>query len=282
MIHTLKNWGTLTVVVVGFSSFGTVQAQGPAISQPINNWSYINHSSTALEGALRGQSAVISSAGQATYMDSLASINYAEAYKRAIENSVAVTKAYYERRELREEFLKKYGPKPFAGEARRRAIEYYQPKKMSAQEFNPQLQQVNWPHVLRQDQFAAIVKELDTVFASRNSNNSGDGSTTQRQAAQLCSALDGILRENIENVTPDQYISTKEFIRSVDLEAKTAVQPTLIAKPTIVNEVNEVGATTPVNATTPATESKPEPASAVEKTDSDTTAINLTRTRVTT
>lgn len=227
MIQSMRKWASLGAVVIGVSSYGVVRAQGfaggPAIAAPVANWSYLDHSSTADEGALRGQASVISAAGQTIYMSSLASINFEEAYKRAIENSVALTKAYYERREIREEFMKKYGPRPFVGEARRKAIEYYQPKRLSAQEFNAQKGQVAWPHILRQEQFTAIVKEIDAMFAKRDASNSGDGSLTQRQVAQLCHSLDAILKENIGRVTADQYISSKEFIRSVDLEAKTSL-----------------------------------------------------------
>ena len=272
MIQSMKKWASLGAVVIGVSSYGVVQAQGfasgPAIAAPVANWSYLNHSSTAAEGALRGQAAVISAAGQNTYMSSLASINFEEAYKRAIENSVAVTKAYYERREIREEFMKKYGPRPFVGEARRKAIEYYQPKRLSAQEFKSQKGQIAWPHILRQEQFTAIVTEIDALFASRDANNSGDGSLTQRQIAQLCHSLDGTLKENIGRVTADQYITSKEFIRSVDLEAKTSLPSELTPEPAGAAEEIESG---------PASN---EVAAPVIQGDTNTTSIDSARTRV--
>ena len=122
------------LAVAGVSTTAQAYAQGPAIAQPIVNWSYTGHSSTLTEGALRGQAAFVSSVGQTVYLDSLAAVNYAEAYKRAIENSVALTKSYYERREIRNEYMQKYGPRAFVGEARKKFIEYYQPKRLSAQE----------------------------------------------------------------------------------------------------------------------------------------------------
>lgn len=231
MQHTLKNFTGAGALLLGLVTSNSVFSQGPAVAYPINNWSYINHSSTAAEGALRGEAAVIGAAGQTVYMDSLASINYQEAYKRAIENSVAVTKAYYERRELHNEYMKKYGPKPFIGEARKKAIEHYQPKRLSAQEFNSQTGQLTWPHILRQEQFAPIKNQLDEVFATRNSENSGDGSLTHRQIYQLCNSLSGLLKENISRVTTDQYIDAQEFIRSVELEGRNSLPAQAIAVP---------------------------------------------------
>jgi len=251
----------LAALVASVSVGATVaQAQGTAIAPPILNWTYTNHSSSLVEGALRGQSAVIGSVGQTIYLDSLATINYGEAYKRAIENSVALTRAYYERREIREEYLQKYGPKAFVGEARKKFIEYYAPKRLSAQEFDLDQGKLTWPHILRQEQFAPVKEQIDVVFSGRESSNSGDGSKTHREVLQLCSALAGLLRENIGTMTPDQYINALEFVRSVELEAKTAISADLKAAPV------------------PAEEAKPVEVPGNAK-DSDTTGLKLSALR---
>ena len=235
------------VLVSGVAFVEQVDAQGPAIAQPVANWSYTGHSSTLVEGALRGQSAVISSIGQTVYFDSLAAINYTEAYKRAIENSVAATKSYYERRAIRDEYMQKYAPRAFVGEARKKFIEYYSPKRLSAQEFDSQGKKLTWPHILRQEQFAPVKERIDQVFLTRDSSNTGDGSTTHREVYQLCHALTGLLRENIGNMTSDQYINALEFIRSVELEAKTAVPGEFKAVPAVVEEEKPAEAPPAIN-----------------------------------
>lgn len=223
------------LLVTGQTAF----SQGPAIAYPSSNWSYVDHSSTFAEGAARGQAAVLTAVGDLTYMDSLAAVNYQEAYKRAIENSVAITKAYFEKREIREEFMRKYGPKPFVGEARKRAIEAYMPRRLSASEYNPATGAIAWPHILRQDRYLPLKEQIDSVFAERSVENSGNGSVTHRKISQLCDMLGMLLRENISTVTPDQYIAAKEFLRSVELEARTA----MVAKENIqVQPVNEAAA----------------------------------------
>jgi len=270
MVQKLKNWVGFSFVLMGMTTGEFLKAQGPAIAAPVNNWSYLRHSSTLVEGALRGQAAVISSAGETVYYDSLASVNYAEAHKRAIENSVALTQAYYDRREIREEYNKKYGPKPFVGEARRKAIEYYQPKRLSAQEYDPKANRIAWPHILRQEQFEAIVSQIDETFSSRTPSNSGDGSSTHRTLLQLCNALNGILRENIANVTADQYITAREFIRSVELEGRMPASTELQTK-----AETQANSETQVNA-----EKEVEPAKPAPKVDSDSTAKSKARSRL--
>lgn len=251
----------LATAVSGFAFVDQVYAQGPAIAQPVSNWSYTGHSSTLVEGALRGQSAVISSIGQTVYFDSLAAVNYAEAYKRAIENSVAVTKSYYERRAIRDEYMQKYAPRAFVGEARKKFIEYYSPKRLSAQEFDSQHGKLTWPHILRQEQFSPVKDRIDQVFQTRDSSNTGDGSTTHREVYQLCNALTGLLRENIGNMTSDQYINALEFIRSVELEAKTAMPGEFKALPVTVEEEKPI-----------------DPVPAIKK-DSDTSSVRAKAVR---
>lgn len=213
----------LFFAVAASTSIGV--AQGPAIATPINNWSFMDHSSTIAEGALRGQASVMSAAGELAYLDSLAAINYQEAYRRAIDNSVAYTKAYYEKRELRAEFYEKYGRKPFVGEARKKVVEFYQPKKLTADQFNAQTGQLTWPHILRQSQYAPIKVEIDSLFESRKFENSGDGSVTQLKLSQLIKSMAALLRENIDAMSAEQYINAQEYLRSVDAESKNTVLP---------------------------------------------------------
>lgn len=214
----------VATLALGWIGGGSVEAQqGPAIAYPVNSWSFTERSSTVDEGFMRGQASIIGAVGELSYMNSLAAINYQEAQRRAIDNSVAYTKAYFERRELREEFVRRYGSKPFVGEARRRMVEYYQPKKLSASQYNHDTGVITWPHILRQPQYAPLKKEIDSIFATRNWENSGSGSPTQLQVAQLVKSLAALLRENLQTMSAEQYVEAQEFLRSVDAEAKLPV-----------------------------------------------------------
>ena len=222
---------------------------GPVVAAPIQNWNYMNHSSTFTEGALRGQAAVVSAAGELVYFDSLAAVNYAEASRRWIDNSVAATRAIYERRAIREEYLEKYGPKPFVGEARKRALDAYLPKRLSAEDFDPKLGRISWPHVLRQSQYEPIVAKINQIFSTRKVDNSGDGSTTQMQIGHLSQSLRGLLRENISHYSAAQYLDSLEFIRSVDLESKSTVLAINNVKTPSVEIGANAGIELPVNVT---------------------------------
>ncbi len=222
--NKLRN--TFIAILVGVTTIQSAGAQqGPAIAAPSNSWSFTDHASTYGEGIMRGQASVLGAVGELAYLDSLASVNYQEAQRRAIENSVAFTKAYFDRRALREEFIEKYGRKPLVGEERRKAMEYYRPKKLSAEQFHSQSGKIVWPHILRQAQYTPVREEIDSLFVSRTHENSGNGSETQLQIKKLVKTLAALLRENLHAMSADQYIESQEFLRSVDSEAKNPIPP---------------------------------------------------------
>jgi hypothetical protein len=158
-------------------------------------------------------------------MDSLAAINYQEAYKKALENRVAYTKAAMEIKAMRAEYRERYAPRPFVGEARRKAIEHFLPKKLTATQFNSDTNEIVWPHILRQSEYAPLCSEINQVFKSRTFENSGDGSPTQLTINKLTKSLAALLRENINSMSAEQYIYASEFIRSLNLEGKSVVPP---------------------------------------------------------
>lgn len=197
-----------------------VSAQGPAIAYPNNNWSYTDHSSTYEEGVLNGQASFVRAYGELTYLQSIALVNFQEAQRRAIENSVAYTKAYMDKKEMQDEYLKRYRRKAFTGEARKKMVDYYRPKKLSATQFNPETGKIYWPHILQQSQYTPIRNEIENIFANRTYETSGNGSESQLQIKRLVKTFAALVRENIHNMSADQYIEVQEFLRSVDAEAK--------------------------------------------------------------
>nr|MCU0720266.1 hypothetical protein [Pirellula sp.] len=134
-LHIRSSIAALTVAI-GYAGLSNAQSDGPAIAAPITNWEFVDHSSTFGEGIQRGYASVLRGAGELAYMDSLAAINYQEAYKKALENRVAYTKAAMEIKAMRAEYRERYAPRPFVGEARRKAIEHFLPKKLTATQFN--------------------------------------------------------------------------------------------------------------------------------------------------
>ncbi|MFN7875923.1 MAG: hypothetical protein ACK5PB_11430 [Pirellula sp.] len=222
--HIRRSIAALTVAI-GLTGLTNAQTNGPAIAAPVTNWEFIDHSSTFGEGIQRGYASVLRGAGELAYMDSLAAVNYQEAFRKALENRVAYTKAAMDIKAMRAEYRERYAPRPFVGEARKKAIEYYRPKKLTATQFNADTSEIVWPHILRQAEYAPLCIEIGQIFKSRTFENSGDGSPTQLTIDKLTKSLAALLRENINSMSAEQYIYASEFIRSLNLEGKSVVPP---------------------------------------------------------
>lgn len=219
-IFTQAALTTLATFGLFNANFSGAIAQ-PAIAAPIANWSYIHHSSTATEGALRGQAEVISAAATYRYMHSLAVVNYQEAYRRAIENRHAQVQRYFEDRAIVFEFREKYWPKAFVGEPRRLAMEHAKPKKLTASQFNLHTGVLKWPYELNDVKYQDAKFVIDRYFARRNDQDRGWGTECEVEVTRLCKAMEKLVFDRSCDLTPDQKIYTSNFLLSVIRESQT-------------------------------------------------------------
>ena len=204
-------------------SFASAQT---AVTTPINNWSYQRHSSTAAEGFLRGTATVIQAAGQKNYLDSVASVNYQEALRRRIENSNLYVKTYFENKEINRQYREKYASAPPTEERWARITAASLPDRLSESQYDPNTGKLVWPHILRGEEYAAFRKRVDELFASRTPDNSGDGSPSQREIANLIDGMKMLLKSNIDTVSLSQYGNAKMFLVSLDYEAQLPLDNT--------------------------------------------------------
>ncbi|MCA9131168.1 MAG: hypothetical protein KDB22_28990 [Planctomycetales bacterium] len=187
---------------------------------PINNWSYMHHSSTYAEGVLRGNASVIQAAGQANYLNSVAAVNYQEARRQALENSKLYVKTYYENKEISRQYREKYAKPPMTPERWSRIIASALPDRLTPDQYDPSTGALVWPHVLRMDRYEVVREAIDDLLAQRTPENSGDGSPFQRELATLIATMKALLNSNVDTLTSTQFGDALEFLRSLDFEAK--------------------------------------------------------------
>lgn len=222
--------GTLVVgAAVLLGSAGHVAAQNTAIAQPIVNWSYQRHASTATEGFLRGQADVIQSAGQAAYLNSLAAVNYQEAVRKNIENRGLYVRTYFANKELNRQYREKYTAGPPSQERWARVIAASSPDRLSLEQFDSATGRLVWPHILRGDEYKAFRDRIDDLMASRTPETSGDGSPTQREIATLVDGMMALLKSNIDTVSSSQYGAAKWFLLSVAYEVQQPMDVSMAA-----------------------------------------------------
>ncbi|MFY7876939.1 MAG: hypothetical protein ACOVQM_15905 [Pirellula sp.] len=214
-------------IVIAISIFlGTqtaIAVAQTAIAAPTGNWNYIHHSSTATEGALRGQAEVISAVAKYRYMDSLAVINYQEAYRRAIENRHAQVQRYFEERAMVFAYREKYWPKPFAGEARRLAYERSMAKRLTASQFDIQTGALRWPYEFDEARYDDAKAAVDRYFARDQNHERGWGTECEVEVTRLCKTMDKLLYDRSSPLTPNQKYYASEFLRSIVRECQTPI-----------------------------------------------------------
>jgi hypothetical protein len=194
--------------------------QDPIAQVPMYNWNYQHHASTADEGYLRGAASVAQATGQQNYSNSLAAVNFAEAYRRQLENSRLYVQVYLERREMVRAYLNKYGNHPPTREQLERVAVSALPDRLSAEEYDPVSGKLVWPHVLRDDAYTPFRNRVDQLISVRTPENSGDGSAWQRDLSQVVDSMKRVLKQNIDTVTPQQYARAKWFLMSLDYEGR--------------------------------------------------------------
>lgn len=213
----------------------TALAQNNAVAlAPISNWNYQHHASTFEEGYMQGAASVLQAAGQANYANSLAAVNFQEAYRRQLENSRLYVQVFLERREMVRQYLDRYGDHPPTKEQLERIAKNALPDRLTADEYDPMTGKLVWPHILRDDAYAPFRKKIDELMSARTPENSGDGSPWQRELHQLVDGMKRVLKQNIDTVTAQQYARSKWFLVSLDYEGTlplTPPKPQTVAEP---------------------------------------------------
>jgi len=198
-------------------------AQNGAVVAPINNWSYQNHASTAAEGFLQGQAAVVRSVGEANYMNSVAAVNFQEAVRRNIENHGLYVRTKIENKELNRQYRERYAAPQMTQERWQRVIAASLPDRLTADQFDSATGRLVWPHILRGNEYKAFRDPIDELLASRTPETTGDGSPNQRALDQLVKGMMALLKSNIDTVSASQYGAAKWFLMSIAYEAKHAL-----------------------------------------------------------
>lgn len=215
----MRIWVLAMAAILLSAAGSTGFAQQPPVAiAPINNWNYQDHASTFEQGYLQGVASVYQAAGQANYTNSLAAVNFQEAYRRQLENNRLYVQVFLERREMVRQYLDKYGKHPPTREQLERVAKNALPDRLASDEYDPVTGKLVWPHVLRDEVYTPWREHIDELMASRTPENSGDGSPWQRELHQTIDAMIRVLKQNIDTVTVQQYARAKWFLVSLDYE----------------------------------------------------------------
>ncbi len=179
-----------------------------------------HHASTYEEGLLRGHADLVRAWGDYLYSTSLAMINGEEARRRYIDNRQHATKTYFDMRKLnREARAEQRGERPTQEDIARYA-KMRAPDRLGAHGFHESLGILHWPPALQGSEFRQERMAVNQLMDERTVDNSGLGSDNCRQIKQVVTRLKGKLKDNIDAVSPADYVAGKNFLTGLSYEAQ--------------------------------------------------------------
>jgi hypothetical protein len=162
---------------------------------------------------------VVRSSGYANLKNSEAAINYSEARSREMDNYKQWTNTYFETRAMNRKYREaERGPRPTMEDAVRYA-QMGRPKRLSPGELDSVTGGIQWPLLLRGDEYAQERDELDAIFSQRARTGVLDASVYVR-AREIAQEMTAELKNHVADVPPDQYVIAKNFLKSLAYEAQ--------------------------------------------------------------
>jgi hypothetical protein len=226
---------TATVVTMVLALGGAAQAQtyvAPAVASGAYGYSggygYGYHSSTLEEGWLRGLGALTASQGEANYYNSLAAINFQDAYARYVQNRQKATDAYFAGRQANR--AARFGDVSRLTLDRYAALARHDaPQCLRQDQYDRALGRLNWPAVLNGEEFAAEREAINTAFRGRSPGDVGPSTAFYDMVKQLSSSLEGKLKTHIDELDAAQYLTAKKFLQGLTCEANQPPVPLALA-----------------------------------------------------
>lgn len=194
----------------------------PAIRYPDQSLSFLDHSSTAGEGYLRGAGALARGVGAANLDHSLAAMNYQEAYRRSLENSLRYAETYYARRDLWFDYQEATRREPLSMEGYRRIAEAEGANRLTAEQIDLETGKIRWPALLEADVLEPYRITVEEALANRSVSEVGLGSRTYERVRRSVEAMRAILDRNRKSLPSHLYVNATQVLDSVQFESRFA------------------------------------------------------------
>lgn len=174
--------------------------------------------STVAGSTATGMANVIQAKGQNSLANSEAANNYEEARSKNYDNNLKGTQTYFEMKQMnqsyRESQMKPRSPEFFAKVAAERA-----PSRLTSSQLDPVTGAIAWPMILQGEAFAPDREKLDALFAQRIASHGSIGLQSYQELQATSEAMLQMLKDNIRQYPPQDYVQAKSFLESLAYEA---------------------------------------------------------------
>ncbi|QDV50124.1 hypothetical protein Enr17x_21620 [Gimesia fumaroli] len=189
------------------------------------------------------RSALIRAQGQAAESRAKAMVNYQEANSKYIENQKKLAETYVARQKAQRESMHEQAAiKEMQAQQRQAAMEKQAEKNrkmresglspylnasasqdketLSSSQLNPATGEISWPESLMGDEYKASREKMQELFSLKNST--GVTSSLSSEIESEAIVMKNILRGQIRNMLPNDYLSARGFIEGLANMGKTA------------------------------------------------------------
>lgn len=181
-----------------------------------------HHASTFAQGYLDGVASVMRAQGQRAESFARAYTQAQEGHRRRILNDALYIEQWFERRKMNREYraaermptptpeqIKEYAKAPL-------------PDKLSNERLNRETGNINWPDVLKWEMFEEHRDVIAHLYRIRCQGNSqtGVGSSNSRWIEKVGDDFLSLLKDNMDSMSPSEYLYAKNFLKSLIHEAR--------------------------------------------------------------
>jgi len=170
---------------------------------------------------LEGVGAALAGAGQYNLNSSRAALyleqarsQYIQNYREAIDARYAIKRA---NDVYRAEKFARERPSP---ELISRVIQAKLPDRLNVAEYNRRTGDLQWPAILMGPEFAADRQAIDRAFAQRRPEDVGMVSVFYHDVSQHAQRMHGTMLAEINNISTEDSIAARKFLKSVEFEAR--------------------------------------------------------------
>jgi hypothetical protein len=178
------------------------------------------YASTAAQGAAYGISEVLRARGTENLLNSEAAKNWEDAKTLDIQNKMRWTETYFEMRKVNSESRAAEAGPPVTQEQAIRLAKMRAPSRLGSTQLDPVTGQINYPLILRAEDYAKYRDPLDRMFADRASSGGSISYEQYEKIQGTVSEFKDALRQNVQKYKGGDYGIARTFLDSLAQEAR--------------------------------------------------------------
>ncbi|MCA9178191.1 MAG: hypothetical protein KDB14_27190 [Planctomycetales bacterium] len=176
------------------------------------------HSATYQEGVLRGAAEVIRAQGEFNLNGALAASIAQDAASKKMDNELKRAQTFFAKRSVNQQARAE--SLADAAARRERIAAAARPDRLGPTQYRPDLGLLNWPALLRRDEFRAVREQLASLIAVGPTALANHGGEIRELASQLREQMKPMFRE----VDRTEYRVAYLFLDSLQYEAQLALR----------------------------------------------------------